>query len=243
MSAQGSIGFQDFPVPIGAILYWAGDVTWNAQLAKGGWIIPQGQALSKATYPELWALQQDLGNTTGETLTTFLAPDLISPRPNTLGYNFLLPSPVLVGDTIPSNLGPNTPVPLPAPAPILVNATLVEANLPPLPLTYTPNSLTYRATFINTLEPAATQLYTNSSTIARNADTTRYTRTDTDFANSGIFSAANLTNYGLTYQNLVTPTPIAAEGAIVANPGAGNPVPPNVTLVPIMKATYSTILI
>jgi hypothetical protein len=244
MSAQNSIGFQDFPVPIGAILYWAGDVALNPQLAKGGWIIPQGQALIKADYPELWSLLARLGAT--DAGTTFLAPDLVTPRANTLGYNFLLPTDGLiaspaVGATIPTNLGPLPP----APAPFEFSATLTEANLPPLPITYAPNSLSYRATFINNIEPSSTQLYTNSSTIPREADTTKYVRTDTSFANSGIFSASNLTNYTLAYENLNPPTPITTDGVIVtgSGPGVGPPVPPHLTLVPIMKASYSTILI
>jgi hypothetical protein len=245
MSAQNSIGFQDYPAPIGAVMYWAGKSIIAAapalptlyglpdQITQGGWIIPSGQSLSKTEYPDLWYLQQSLGAV--DAGDTFLAPDLTTPLPTpaTLGYNFLLPTQLIAGNTINTDFGILPPT-------ITASATLTQANLPVVVLNYTPSSLQYQATFINPQNFGGT-LYTDSSTTDRTGgDDYKYVRDDTSFTNTNIINQfANLNKYTLTYENLNPPTPINATGQINP-PLAPLVVPPHVELVPLMKASYST---
>ena len=246
MSAQNSIGFQDYPAPIGAVMYWAGKsivATKPAspnlfglpdQITQGGWIIPSGQSLSKTEYPDLWYLQQSLGAV--DVGDTFLAPDLTTPLPTpaTLGYNFLLPTQLIAGNTINTDFGILPPT-------ITASATLTQANLPIVALDYAPNSLQYQATFINPVAGQTSNLYTSSSTTNRTGgEDYKYVRDDTAFINTNIINQfANLNKYTLTYENLNPPTPINATGQINP-PLAPLVVPPHVELMPLMKASYST---
>lgn len=314
MSAENSIGFQDYPAPIGAVMYWAGKsraatasaptafaiasivgtamtttgspplsagmvisgtgitigtyivsgsvnswvISYPASIAppgitgtfyplpyiyrlpykiqKGGWIIPEGQSLSKAEYNDLWYLQQSLGAV--DAGDTFLAPDLTTPLPTpaTLGYNFLLPTQLIAGNTINTDFGILPPT-------ITASATLTQANLPIVALDYAPNSLQYQATFINPVAGQTSNLYTSSSTTNRTGgEDYKYVRDDTTFINTNIINQfANLNKYTLTYENLNPPTPINATGQINP-PLAPLVVPPHVELMPLMKASYSTIL-
>lgn len=73
----GSIGLISGAIPVGL-----GPLPWSGSYAPSGWVLANGQTLSRTTYAALWAFAQSeitIGNvlyTNGDGTTTFTVPDL-----------------------------------------------------------------------------------------------------------------------------------------------------------------------
>ena len=76
MSSLNAFGEADYPLPIGVMTFWCGDVNSVVQPPQG-WLICDGAEISKAEYPLLWEICGDQFGTAVEPVNFFLLPDCI----------------------------------------------------------------------------------------------------------------------------------------------------------------------
>jgi len=241
MSAQQNNGFDGaFPMPIGSVLYWAGKTSSRGLIENAGWIIPTGQTLLKADYPDLAFL---LGGAYSLSDTTFKPPNLVRTTALDNPYSFLLGSTTPDQDIV-SDIGS---VGTPDTATILLTAD----NLPTLSLSYVADSLTKSFRAMNDTggfsDPA--DVFRVNQPISRDNDSDENPKfqrfTDGDTATGDwLVKSANIDIAG-TYEGLQPiavnfdsgsipdPIDITADITLDADITA-----PKIELVPIMKARW-----
>ena len=76
MSSLNAFGEADYPLPIGVMTFWCGDVNGVVQPPQG-WLICDGAEISKAEYPLLYEICGDQFGTAVEPINYFLLPNCI----------------------------------------------------------------------------------------------------------------------------------------------------------------------
>jgi hypothetical protein len=245
MSAQNNNAYNGaFPMPIGSVMYWAGQVSKQAEVINAGWIIPAGQTLLKADYPDLAFL---LGPSYSLSDTTFRPPNLLRRDPVDNQWGFFLGVADNPDGDIPSDIGP-TKLP-----PDSADITITANNLPTIQLDYAANSCVkqVRALAFNPASPVAgpAQVYTDQSFLGRDNDSSenpKYQRfSDGTYAVNGFMNYSPNINVGasqvgmqptaVNFSSGAGPVPIDITAAITLD---NDIVPPHISMSVIMKARW-----